>query len=337
MLELVRIWNFQRHKFLEVEFDRRCTMFVGRNSAGKSAIVRALQWVLLNRSVRNMARKGASLVQVEVILDGRSIIRKKKGRHNLYFLDGKRLRAVGTKVPKPVADLVRMADLNIQEQHEPTFWLSLSPGQVSKELNKVVSLDVIDETLKNIGQDVRKCKTRVEVSEERLEEAERESAALAWVPGMAAKLDDLEHRWVKISELKSEILELETKAETARDLSDRLERLLDLSLAGKKAILIGQKIVDLRSKQARLVDLSAAARGLQKKLNLPQPSTRLIQLGDSIITLRRELRELGSLRAQARGLEKEECRLRKSASSREELLHKRMKGKTCPLCGRSTT
>src|SRR5437016_5078678 len=136
MLEYVDIRNFQIHKSFEVELDPRITVLVGDNDSGKSALVRALQWLMLN-SIRGDSciswdAKGCFL---GLAVDGHWLCRRRGPGTNYYRLDGEIINVPGTSVPDPVARLLNVGPGNFQGQLDPLFWFSLTAGQIGRELN----------------------------------------------------------------------------------------------------------------------------------------------------------------------------------------------------------
>lgn len=179
MLEEIRITNYQRHRRLCVKFHKHVTTIVGSSMVGKSALVRALKWVCLNRPRGDgFVRHGAKFVGVSLFVDGHQVTRKRTAKTNMYALrsqsdeEGVVYNALGSDVPDDVAALLNVDGTNFQDQHDAPFWLSLSPGQVSRELNAVVDLGVIDDTLKNLASKVREAKTLVNVCTEQARSAQ---------------------------------------------------------------------------------------------------------------------------------------------------------------------
>ena len=61
---------------------------------------------------------------------------------NTYGVEGKTYEAFGNDVPPAVSKLLGLAEVNFQGQHDAAFWFGLSPGQLAKELNKIVDLEL---------------------------------------------------------------------------------------------------------------------------------------------------------------------------------------------------
>lgn len=194
MIRKLILKNFQRHKKLVVRFGR-ITTIVGATDAGKSAIVRALRWSLLNRPAGTpFMRRGADHCRAAVSVDEHRVTRSRRKSRNSYKLDDEEYTAFGNNVPDPVAEVVNVCEDNFQKQHDAPYWLSLSPGELSRALNEVVDLEVVDRTLRNLNREVRSAKSTVEVTTERLAEAKAERERLSHVAVMEDELVALEEQ-----------------------------------------------------------------------------------------------------------------------------------------------
>jgi exonuclease SbcC len=296
VLEKLTIRNFQKHRKLEVDFDRFITTLVGANDAGKSAVIRALRYLALNRSPKgHFVHSGTEQVSVSLLLDEGSSVQRKHGKgRNLYKLDGRVFSATSNKVPEAVAKLLNVGDVNFQGQHNLPFWFSETPGQVGKNLNAIINLDVIDKTLASINSIERKAKAKVELTQDRLKEAQARRRKYGPVRLIADSLADLERQSSQLELLRKRRL--------------RLSELVKEIQALRKTL-----------KQAAWGDLAKAIARLEKQ------ATALKQLSEqrdalNIITLR-----LATLR-------RTKCQSQESAIAAEKKLHQLCKGR-CPVCG----
>ena len=183
MLERIRIQNFQKHERLQIDLHPAVTTIVGPTDAGKSSVIRAIKWVALNQpSGDAFVRDGADGTAVKLMVDGKTITRRRGGSRNEYRLDDNEYKAFGADVPKPVTDVLKITGVNFAMQLDAPFWLSETPGEVSRQLNAVVDLGVIDDVLSGIGSAVRKAQTVADVCQDRLATAEETEQELSWVP-----------------------------------------------------------------------------------------------------------------------------------------------------------
>lgn len=295
MIESITIRNFQKHRKLHLKLGP-VTTIVGPNDSGKSALIRALTWVLTNKPNGSaFMSHGMKRVLVKVSMDGHVLVRS-KGKGNTYKLDGAEFKAFGKRVPDEISNLVAMDDLNIQGQYDaPGFWFSLSPGEVSRRLNSIVDLGIIDSTLANLTRELRKAFLERTICQDRLMsatqdvrklrgtvEAARELNAL---DASTAEADALGHKRASLASLLTDIAEQQLEA----------ERLSSLDAA--------------RSDLEALEALQARAEEAYEKVSA---------LEDVLCDVRRE---------------RKRCRdLKKDLKHAKKLFHEAI-GDSCPLCG----
>lgn len=178
-LKSLKLSNFQAHKELVIPLSPGITSIRGPTDRGKSSILRALRWVCLNDfGGDDFVREGAKKTIVTLETKDHTIIRTKGtgGALNTYRLETAsgedEFKSFGVTVPSPIAALLQLDEINFQGQHESPFWFAETAGEVSRKLNRVVDLNIIDEVLSNIASEVRTATERKTVSEERLQQAE---------------------------------------------------------------------------------------------------------------------------------------------------------------------
>lgn len=182
MITQVTLREFQCHQMLDLTLER-VTVLVGPTGAGKSAVLRAIRWVLLNQPQGDgFVRKGTKGCSVVLQADDHRITRRKGAAGNGYSLDGEDYKAFGMGVPDAIAQLLNVGPDSVAKQHDAPYWFGLTPGQVARELNAVISLDAIDTALGNAASAVRKATTAHEAAVTQLSEAQTTAQTLAWVP-----------------------------------------------------------------------------------------------------------------------------------------------------------
>lgn len=172
MLTKLTLRNFQGHRRFVLDVDPLVTTIVGPTDSGKSTLFRALRWLALNKQARGVEyiREGAEEVSVTLEVDGRRVTRS-RGAKNSYRLSGRTYRAFGTEPPEAVSSLLAMGELNFQRQIDPPLWFTESPGEVSRRLNQVVDLSLIDSTLESIDRRLRRARAELGVVGDRLKAA----------------------------------------------------------------------------------------------------------------------------------------------------------------------
>jgi len=184
---------------------------IGPSDSGKTAIFRALRWVIDNRPSGQSFHswwEGDPSVEIELD-DGERIVRKRVKSENLYQIlqEGKRakykqdLKAFGQKVPDEVQKLLNLSPINFQWQMDSSFLLSQSSGEVSRYLNEVVNLEDIDTALSNIERQLRGENREVQNSKKAIEEKQEQIELYDWLPEVEEDLVELEKLNSEVSRL----------------------------------------------------------------------------------------------------------------------------------------
>jgi exonuclease SbcC len=253
MLESLTLHDFQCHERLTVRFDKGVTCLVGPTDAGKSAVVRSLKWLAFSRPAGSaFVRHGSSICKVSLKVDGHRVVRRKGKDGNVYALDGKVFRAFGQEVPPEIASLLNVGPDNFADQLSSPFWFLNSPGEVSRELNAVVNLDLIDRTLAVLASEVRTAKAEAEVSERRLGRAKEQLEQLAWVEEANVKLGKIEAELEQSQEIALQAARLLQILQEGDCLTQLLRRASGAVSSLSTACLLGEELLEIERKAERL-------------------------------------------------------------------------------------
>ena len=286
MLTRLQLENFQVHEELDLDLNAPIVSVTGASDSGKSSILRALRWLCTGQAPRSpMASWGTDEVAATLTVDGKRVERRKGKTENVYRLNGKEFAAVGkSDVPDEVAQLLNVGQENFQGQHQSHFWLADTPGEVSRHLNGIVNLGLIDDALAAVASELRDAKHAEASAGERLEQAEGRVAELAWVEEANKVLQGLERTNEVIQAKRQEALELAqlvkvgrnaeeaawtAQAQTSRKetaikrLSGMAERHAELST---ESTGIGELLCDIRLKEKQAATARAAAKRLEAEL-----------------------------------------------------------------------
>lgn len=159
-IKKLKITNFQSHKNTEIAFDEGLTVILGPTDQGKSAIIRALKWVLYNEPRgTDFISVGSNLCRVTLEMDDGTIItRERTNNKNRYILvkDGKKQIFEGfgntvpieiTKahgIPKIYLDKDSTCTVNLAEQLDGPFLLSENAGVRARVLGRLIGIHIID-------------------------------------------------------------------------------------------------------------------------------------------------------------------------------------------------
>lgn len=204
MIKFLRGINFQKHSKIEIEFDK-ITTIIGPTDVGKSAIIRLIKWIATNKPSGDFfIQHGKEFCRGEIELEDFYIIREKGKGVNSYSLNNKEYKSFGNKVPEEIEKVINIEDTNFQLQIDLPFWFLKTPGEVSKELNKIVNLEKIDSSLYNINSKLRETSTEIKLNQERFTKAKENERNLFWVLECDKDISIIETK-------QKELLEISTK------------------------------------------------------------------------------------------------------------------------------
>ncbi len=265
MLESLTLKNFQIHSLFEMEFSPTVTSLTGPTDSGKSSIVRALQWICTNYPQGDeFIMEGSEMAIGTLRIDGHEVTRE-RGKQNLYKLDGEIYKSFGADVPADISNLVNVGSINFQDQITMPFWFCLPPAQVGRELNQIVNLDLIDSVAQSISTELRRCKSHVEFTSERLEQARRERDEFTWVKEADEELYSIEQLYSSYLEIAEIVSKIDSALKDARNVSQKLEGVTEAILDGKKLMQGLESYVQLRKEIDNIEQLYTKARELEKQ------------------------------------------------------------------------
>lgn len=333
MINRLIVKNWQRHKKLELDLGR-VTTIVGPTNAGKSALLRSVAWISVGAipgfvpKPKGMIRKGSTRTTVTLEV-GKHTVTRVKGDKNAYYLNGQKLAAFGQKVPDEVTAVLNLGQLNFQKQIGLPFWFSDSPGQVSKHLNKIVDLGVIDDTMKNLNKMLGAAKSKNDVITDRLKKAKTEREELKWVVEAAEELQKIEklEKTAKTHAIRARILhELVTQGVSYHERMDALSMAL---LEGQVVLSLGIKWTKLSSRLADFSELIKLAQKYQKRQHAILIPAELVQLESNILNLIEKKNDLARCELKGRQLMLD----KKHALEELGILQEKLKEfKVCPAC-----
>lgn len=253
MLESLTLRNFQKWGSLHIEFDPNLTVLWGSSNSGKSTVLRALEWLCLN-SFRGdwYIRRNCKSTSVSLTVDKQNIVRYRGPEGNGYRFDGQVYEALYGTVPESIANILQVGDYSFSGQFDSPLWLLLSKAEVSRQLNSIVNLDLIDRVLGDISSQVKKSKEAVEVSESRLCEARQTKNDLAWVLDADESLTEIEEiekkqqeNIRKLKDLADLLVRINQQQTLMANGEQELEALMDIVTTGDKLIVTQKQLQDL--------------------------------------------------------------------------------------------
>lgn len=346
MLRRLVINNFQIWERLVVDLDKEITTFVGPSDTGKSAILRAFALVCFNTpsglSYIKHDSEGTRLVLYVDKPDSQEddfwkITRNRTPTNNSYELEDEEYKSFGTGVPNNIAAVLNLnEEINFQWQIDGPFWFTLTPGQVSRNLNAIVALDEIDDALSSVGTKLTQARANLKLVKERKEKADKTVESLEWVPGV---VEDLE----VIAKQEKERAEIQLQAAALKSIIQRRKDTAASIVEDKSFDRLFQDLEEAikesqynNNQRSELQHLHTRRKDYRRSLGIFGDTTPNIS---ELTELRRQYEDIFYTRSQlerpvtrARKILGELCDLRNTITEIEERLQT-ISGGVCPMCG----
>lgn len=344
MIHSIKIQNIQSHKDTQLEFNPGINAIVGSSNNGKSAILRALYWVVYNRPLGTdnllshwaFDKKGNQLepMMVSVENDNGVVTRRRTKTENQYLVNDEELNVVKTDVPVQVEKLLCLTDTNIQRQQDAPFLLSLTSGQVAQYFNKTVRLDIIDKVLSNAESKRRKTNQEISQAEELLEEYTAKSEKYNWLDEIEKLLSKYDNISEKHDKLESEYNKLSIELGMYEKISENKTRYSNISKVKeniKKFNVLNDQCIKLKN------DILAIDESVEDFAGC--------KVYPSFETEKKLIQKFGILSSEANEKENEinclddtiaeyfELEANKKASEKKIKDYKKQLPDICPLCG----
>jgi exonuclease SbcC len=269
MIKSLAIKNFQSHKDTLIKFDPGVNVIVGSSDSGKTAIIRALRWLVWNRPTGDEMRSNWG-GQTEVVVgfeDGRKVIRKKENNINEYhrFQENatgyhRVYKAFGTSVPEDIRKILNIREINLQQQLDNPFLLTSSPGEVAAHFNRIAGLDRIDQGIKQVNKWIRGIETTVVHKQQDVDKYTAQLEDFNHLEQFEADVEVLEEMEERRNKQRSKQLALATlldAIEKTRELMYGLNEVLEDEELINNAYTLQQDIEEKEAKQKRLRGLIA--------------------------------------------------------------------------------
>jgi exonuclease SbcC len=271
MIKSLALVNVQAHKETFMNFSSGMNVIAGPSDRGKSTIIRAIEWNRTNRppgeTYRNWYTDISDPMATEITLwDGSSVaISREDGKTSYLLITDQEytFKAIKTDVPEEILEALNLSDYNVQSQHEKYFLLQDTAGEVARQLNELVGLDIIDTAYKNLNARIRKSTEDIETFKRMRDDTEKTLEGYAnlaeieklitniersqeIIQAKTASRNDLQKVKISIVEIKTKRSEITAILSAEDRVSALLERITKLTELTKKRNILASLSVSLK-------------------------------------------------------------------------------------------
>lgn len=350
MINHIHINNFLSHKKTELELSDGVNIIVGPTDSGKSAIIRALRWLIENRPLGDSMRSyWGGVTQVGIIIDGDYYVgRTKSNSKNQYSVgevhssNYQDFQAIKTDVPEEITKILNLSPVSLQTQFESHFLLSRSPGEVAQFFNRIANLDKIDVGLRNIQSWLRQEQGRISTHQEQLLSLEEQLKQYRYINTLEKEIKRLETIEIRISNYNMDVSRLNELVSEAEELDERLETLEDLLGVEEQVtglLEIEKELSDAKSDMNdiiqlsnQLIEIESDIESYEQFIGAGELVNELEDLFVELVKVNKEKQEIKTALKYLTEIQQAEQDAQTRLEQLEEQFHKGI-GEVCPLCG----
>ncbi|WP_422486783.1 AAA family ATPase [Gudongella sp. DL1XJH-153] len=227
--------NFQSHIYSEIEFGPDLNVIVGPSDSGKSAIIRALKWVMYNEPSGDFfIREGEKECRVTVELsEGTKLQRyRTKSKNGYRLIDNNGFESVfegiGLTVPQEIIDITGITKIqldsdsenaiNLGEQLEGPFLLTEKASTRANAIGRLVGVDLVDDALRDVLRDIRSLNQNRKQKEETLDETSKRIEEFDYI-------EQIKKTYAQVNSIIGKAKQLDEKVNTLQGIRKSIDSL----------------------------------------------------------------------------------------------------------------
>jgi len=171
-IKKLELKNFQAHKHTVIDFNDQFNCIVGPSRAGKSSVVRALNFLFFDKWSDSYVRNGSAFTELILHLDNGYIISRSKSVGSVVNkivvtnpdkTQQQPYEKFGTDTPEPVRKILQIypvkidvdadVEVNVADQDHSPFLLSESGPVKTKYINRLTGAHVLDAAMRSVNKD----------------------------------------------------------------------------------------------------------------------------------------------------------------------------------------
>lgn len=311
--------NFQSHKSTVIEFDKGLNVITGPSDSGKSAIIRAIRWVLYNEP-RGVDFISTNTAQCRVSLtfeSGTKIVRERAKTKNRYILfkDGEEqvFEGFGNGVPQEIIDSHQIRNIffdtdqktiiNLSSQLEGPFLLSESGAIRAKAIGRILGIHFLDSAARKASSTVLEYKKEYTSKLDEHTKVQERLQGYKIYEHYSTRLETAEKTYLKLESKYNLLKNLRKLSEKLNSLETEMTQSKEILQSTSNIQILESTTIELNEKLLRKKNLEAKVnvmRSLESQINhanmLLQKTDNLAQLDFNIADLNKKYQDLKKYR-----------------------------------------
>lgn len=301
MIESISLRNVQAHKDTYIELDPGVNVFIGLSDAGKSTIMRAIDWWGCDGN--SISPKNEQNKNVTIMVDGRKISKSRSGRAYKYQIDDGSYFS-GKSIPEEILNICEFSSINFQNQFDPPFMVMDKGTDRSKSINELVDLKGMDVCKSGANTEALNIQREISFLNKQIEEMEIKIKKMNSILGMSNFVRALEKKGAtitnnikvienikkicsEIAKIRSDFLEYQAIKGISSDVDDLLISVKKMQSTDRiitSITLCINELKDVRNRQA-----SINTDSIEKSVN------ELLQLCMEYVNTEKEMEQINLL------------------------------------------
>lgn len=305
MLVSVEIFNFQSHKHTIINLSKGVNIFNGLSDKGKTAIKRAIGWVIDNKPSGDAFRShwGGNTVVELSFSDGNVIRRTKSNTENSYTINNEvPLKAFGQGMPDEVKKILNLESVNIQSQMDAPFLLSETAGEVASHFNRIAGISIIDKSISKAKSAVSKTKLGIEQRENDLQEKMEQLKNYETLPDLQKRISTLERKDTTKKNEYAELIALKNKVSRLVEIENDLDEVEDFLQIEKPVALLVVKKKEIVEKKVEIQKMKRQIDKIDLIYGTLEATEKLIGLEPKVNDLLRKQKDIKQFQAEIKPL-----------------------------------
>lgn len=213
MISELLLENFQSHVSTRVHLSPYVNVFIGPSMSGKSAILRAVRFLIYNRPSRGtFCSSGMS--SISAVFDGGTVVREKGKNRNAYIVDGVKLAKIGLSLPEEVMQITDVHPIFIQEnvvellysgQFDSPFLLAGSSIFSSSLLTFLGDIQRLSACVASLSGERRQCSDQIRVWEAETARCEESLESYTFLQSFEESLVEVERLDAAVQQLSQRV------------------------------------------------------------------------------------------------------------------------------------
>lgn len=220
-IKTVHIENFQGYIDEIIEFEPGLNLLEGTSHSGKSAILRAISFVLHNYPRINIVRHGEQEAAVTIYFSDGTWVKRIKGEGiNAYIardISGKEItkNKIDQQIPEEILHVLGDPPvdeyngfISYADQFSKMFLISLSPTELPKSLSYLTGVSLLEDTSASIMNSYRSLEKDIKQKQKVKEKLTNELSMLDFIDDMSKKTETIQHSIEKIVVIEEKLDQL---------------------------------------------------------------------------------------------------------------------------------